>query len=414
MKRLIILLFAIAPLMSYAQQDSEWVQKAKFAILKQSGPCLDGHFFMPTENLLYAHESGIQDTPAFLDTNAHLLSDSSSYQLPASRNAVLFGTFAASAKPNGKFDKDCPELQFKFKNKICNAYRTITEQDFTDDLKLAVQTAKFLEKVEVIYTQTKITLFRGGEYELISDNNAGNGHTAKLTVLSDPICTVDALENEESSCTMHQACIFSVKIGSGYPYAERLANYQNGEMVVSVTDAQNELVFTDTFKLDASADSIKMEFFTGKDEKLYLTSPKYTCRLSGPLLKEDLVVVKEVAANFDALKNAINDAHVLADSISNNAQYASLAEYAKKLTDAIKDAEPCLKLSVYDQDKIDKAANTLAMLIDDTTEAMNKITSVETVTIDGTNTAAKRIIDGKVLITTNGQTYDIKGIKMEK
>lgn len=410
MKKIITFLFALVPLMGYAQYDNEWIQKSK-NLITNARPYLNGYCFAPTENLVYAHEFILEDDIDNLDPNRRLLRDSLVYTIPTTRKAKMFGLIVATVNPNAVYKEDCQELQLNFNSKICDAYRTINEEDFTGIVKQAVLTAKFVHNTQIGYTQNETTLYRGGEYELIGDNNAGTGHTAKLTVLADPICTIEPLENNESSYTINNTCAFSVKIGSGYPYADRLKDYQKGEMVATITDAEGNLVYTETHKLDASADSLKMEFFKGNDQKIYLTSTKYTLRLSGPLLKEDLVITKEVSANFYRLKNAIDEAQALADTINSNPLYASLAKYAEDLVSAISNVTPCLEYSVHEQDKIDKAAESLAKLVDETNDAMSRVSSVDAVTTNGTTTTVKRIINGKVIITTKDHNYDVQGIE---
>lgn len=411
MKKILIILFAITPMMGFAQYDNEWIRKI-IEDIEKGRPYLKGYCFAPTENVVLAQELGVREIIDDQDSR-RVLRDSSSYRLPASHEVNLFGNFICAVRPHIMYANDCPEYKLKFVTKLGTIYKTIVERNFTEVLKINIDAAKYV-KTDVMESVTDTLIKRGGEYQLTAENNAGTAHEVKLTVLSDPICTLEIVNDHDASYAMHQGSEYVVKIGSGYPYADRLSQYQNGEMIISISNDQNEVIQADTIKLDASADSVKVEFWKPLKKDLLLSSPKYTYRMSGPLLKEDIVLEREVTPFYAALEQAIKDAEALADFISKKPELAGLAEQAKALSDAVDAAKPCLKLSAYEQDKIDSATETLANLVTTTKEKMDQALSIHGVITDvQRNNIVKKVVDGEIRIKTNERTFNLNGIEVK-
>lgn len=412
MKKILILLFAIAPMMCFAQTNDEWVQQM-IERIEEAHPYMKGYCLVPTKNIVCAQEVGVHEIIDGQDPIRRVLRDSSSYRLPASHEVNLFGNFISAVRPHVEYADDCPEYKLKFVTKLGTIYKTTVERKFTEELKINIDAIKYFDKTDVEESVSDTIIKRGGEYRLTTENNAGNAHEVKLTVLSDPICTLEISNDHDASYAMHNASEYVVKIGSGYPYADRLAQYQNGEMIISISNDQNEVIHADTIKLDASADSVKVEFWKPLKKDLLLSSPKYTYRMSGPLLKEDIVLEREVAPFYAALEQAIKDAEALADSISKKTEFASLAEQAKALNEAVVAAKPCLKYSAYEQDKIDQATETLANLISTTKKMMDEALAIHVITIDVPKNNRKKIIDGEIRIVTNERTFNLQGIEVK-
>ncbi len=406
------LLFAMLPFTSYAQFNDEWIQdmKADFA---GTHKYLDGHCYAPTTNLVYAQEYGLHNAELTEDSLRSVLHGDLTYTLPASHKFVIFTIFSNVPNPKAEYDKESPELKLWFKSRIRTPYESIIDQDYTDGVKMTILELQYAQKLSVNDVFKSKEIYQGGEYQFIAENNAGTSHESHVTVLSDPVCTFRISNDNDSTYTMHGTSSCIIQIGSGYPFADRMKQYQNDEMVFTVRDAQDKVVLTEIIKLDAKSYRDKIEFWKSEEKKMTLSSPKYTYRLSGPLLKQDLVVEREVAPFYTNLKQAINDAEALVDSIRNTSDLANLADHAKSLVNAIEAAKPCLKYSAYDQDKIDEATDRLAQLIKDTKEAIDKVSSIDAVTVNDTSTTVKRIIDGKLRITTNGHTYDPQGIEVK-
>lgn len=416
MKKLLVFLFAIAPMMSYAEStehDNEWIQEAKGRICNFM-PFLKDYLHAPSEEFVYGQEFGVQDTHTLKDPSHQIINGDMTYQLQPDRQAMLLGHFIFTIKGNTTaVPKECPERGFEFYTEIRNAYKTAKDYDHSSTVKDAVDARQFQHKDNTAEHILSFELDRGGEYLLNATNNVGTSHQSKLTVLSDPICAMDVVSNDASGFTMHKSVTCLAMIGSGYPYTDRLSKYQNGEMLFTIHDANNQEVAAVTFKLDASVDSLKMEFFKKyRDDLMILSSPKYTFRFSGPLLQEDIVIVKEVAPLYENLEMAINDAEELIDAIRNNADFADLEEYAKALSDAVEAAKPCLQLTAYEQEAIDNATETLATLINATKEAMEKA-SIHPVTTDAPKTGIKKVVDGEIRIITDERTFNLKGIEVK-
>lgn len=416
MKKLLVFLFVIAPMMSYAEStehDNEWIQKVKGRICNYK-PFLKDYLHAPSEEFVYGQEFGVQDTHTLNDPSHQIINGDMTYQLKPDRQAMLSGHFIFTIKANNKaVPKECPERDFEFYNEIRNAYKTVKDNDFSEFIKWAVDARPFQSQENIGDHTITIDLDRGGEYLLNANNNVGTSHQSKLTVLSDPICAMDVVSNDASGFTMHKSVTCLAMIGSGYPYTDRLSKYQNGEMLFTIHDANNQEVAAVTFKLDASVDSLKMEFFKKyRDDLMILSSPKYTFRFSGPLLQEDIVIVKEVAPLYENLEMAINDAEELIDAIRNNAEFADLEEYAKALSDAVEAAKPCLQLTAYEQEAIDNATEALATLINATKEAMDKA-PIHPVTTDAPKTGIKKVVDGEIRIITDERTFNLKGIEVK-
>lgn len=416
MKKILILLFAIAPMMSYAEHDNEWIRKV-LGSLEEKMYYLKGYFHAPSEEFVYAQEFGLQETRDNDDPTRRIIRDSVSHKLPASHMSALYSYFVYGLKADSTaIPEECPEYTFQFSTEIRDAYRQLQEANYKDNLKQAFLMRRFGKTEPSGFVKLEQVLLRGGEYNLSQKNNIETAHDVKLTVLSDPICSFEVVPAGSDGFKMNRTAQLSVMIGSGYPYADRLSKYQGGEMIFSITDANNDVVHADTFKLDASEDSIKMEFFKGfAEQETILTSPKLTYRLSGPLLEEDLVKVVEVAPDYAFLEQAIKDAEALADSISKTPELTKLAEEAKALKDAVDAAKPCLKLSAYEQIKIDNATQTLASLIGTTKEQIDQTLSVRGVTNNGAqrNGIVKKVVDGEIRIITNERTFNLKGIEVK-
>lgn len=415
MKKILIILFALAPLMGYAEHDNEWIRKV-LGSLEEKMYYLKGYFHAPSEEFVYAQEFGLQETRDNDDPTRRIIRDSVSHKLPASHKSALYSYFVYGLKADSTaIPEECPEYTFQFSTEIRDAYRQLQEANYKDNLKQAFLMRRFGKTEPSGSVKLEQVLLRGGEYNLSQKNNVETAHDVKLTVLSDPVCSFEVVPASPAGFTMYQTAQLSVMIGSGYPYADRLSKYQGGEMIFTISDADNEVVRADTFKLDASKDSIKMEFYKGVEEPLLiLTSPKYTYRLSGPLLEEDLVKVIELAPSCSALELAIKDAETLADSISKSPELSKLAEQAKTLKDAVDAAKPCLELSAYEQIKIDNATQTLASLIGTTKEQIDQTLSVRGVTTDvQKNGTVKKVVDGKIRIITNERTFNLKGIEVK-
>lgn len=419
MKKILILLFAIAPMMGYAEHDNEWIRKV-LGSLEEKMDYLKGYFHAPSEEFVYVQEFGLQETitdDAYEDPTHRIIRDSVSHKLPASHMSTLFSYFVFALKADSTaIPEQCPENSFQISTAIRDAYRTLKDEDYA---KTAVKPALLLRhfgKMEPSgFEKMKQVLLRGGEYNMSASNNLETAHDVKLTVLSDPICSFDVEPAGSDGFKMNRTACLRIMIGSGYPYADRISKYQGGEMIFSITDANNDVVHADTFKLDASEDSIKMEFFKGfAEQETILTSPKLTYRLSGPLLEEDLVKVVEVAPDYAFLEQAIKDAEALADSISKTPELTKLAEEAKALKDAVDAAKPCLELSAYEQMKIDGATQTLSNLIGTTKEKIDQTLSVRGVTTDvQKNGTVKKVVDGEIRIITNERTFNLKGIEVK-
>lgn len=412
MKKLFTLLLALVPMMSYAEHDNAWIEEVLSGLEKNMDYLAD-YFHAPSEDFVFAQEFGLQDTNADDDPTHRIIRDSVGYKLNDTHRAMLYAYFVYGLKAAKKAPEDCPEYSFQFSTVIRDAYNTLQEKDFTKIIKDALLMRQFESQTQSSIEDIAQVISRGGEYSMSANNNVETAHNVKLTVLADPICSFKVEPAISAGYAMHQTANFEVKIGSGYPYADRLAKYQQGEMVFTIRDAQNEVIKADTFKLDASADSVKMEFFKGRlAQDLPLESTKYTFSLSGPLLEEPIVKVIEVGAYYGALENAIHTAEQLADSIRNTPELTRFEEYAKQLSDAVMAAKPCLEYTVDRQDDIDAAANTLVQLIKTVTDAMTQTVSIDAVTVEAAKkNGVKKIVDGEIRIQADGHTFNLQGIE---
>ena len=419
MKNLLISIFCLAALlpqtvnaMNPRKDDPKWVEK-NIEQLKKQYSGFDVHPYAPTNEFIYMMECFMID----IDNGSkfHVNADNLTYTLDRSKTTVLKIASEFRIKKNAAKVKpeDRVEYGYEFSAKIRNAYDLISSGDYTENIRTAIEKSKYSDAILPELCTAEI--HRGGEYFVEAINNLETGYSHPLTVLSEPTVNLSVKGTaENNNIIMHYNIPITTLIASGYPYSDRLADYQSGEMMLTIIDANNENVYQDTMKLEASADKLKLEYMINKEIFFVAASPKYTFKLSGPLLKEDIVIEKEVVANHEALEGAIMEAKELSDSIKTTPGLKEFKANAEALKKAAEEAKAGLKLTVYEQDKIDQLALDLFKLIDDTRDAINERSGITGIVTDEKKTAVKSIENGQIVIKRNNRTYTIKGIELRK
>ena len=349
------------------------------------------------------------------DSKFHVNADNLTYTLDRSTNTALKFDIIFRIKKNAAKVKpeDRVEYGYEFSAKISDAYDLISSGDYTESIRTAIEKSQYSEATLPEHCTTDIR--RGGEYFVEAINNLETGFSHPLTVLSEPTVNLSVKGTaENNNIIMHYNIPITTLIASGYPYSDRLADYQSGEMMLTIIDANNKNVYQDTMKLEASADKLKLEYMINKEIFFVAASTKYTFKLSGPLLKEDIVIEKEVVANHEALEGAIMEAKELSDSIMKAPDLAEFKENAEALAKAAEEAKAGLKLTVYEQDKIDKLALDLFKMIDDTREAIKEKSGITGITTNEKKTAVKSIENGQIVIKRNNRTYNTQGMELRK
>ena len=413
MKKSLLAIFCLAALLPQTvnAENSEWVEKT-FARLKDMYSGFDVKPYAPTDEFVYMHEFFVTEND--IDNKLHINADNLTYTLDRNKKTELCSvvTFVIKRDKSKVKPEEREEYGYEFSTKISNAYDPIIEGDFIDNIHQGLELSQFAD--QFLDPRCKALISRGGEYFMEVSNNLETGFSHPLTVLSEPTVNVSVRGSGEEDITMHKNMRINAIIASGYPYSDRLADYQSGEMVFSILNANNEEVFHDIMKLEASADSLKLEYLINKDFIDAAASPKYTFKMSGPLLKEDIVIEKEVLANYEALDGAIKAAEELSDSIMNAPDLEEFKENAEALAKAAEEAKAGLKLTVYEQDKIDKLALDLFKMIDDTREAIKEKSGITGITTNEKKTAVKSIENGQIVIKRNNRTYNTQGMELRK
>ena len=414
MKKSLLVIFCLAALLPQTvnAENSDWVEKS-IETLKKKYSGFDVHPYAPTNEFIYMMECFMIDIDN--DSKFHVNADNLTYTLDRSTNTALKFDIIFRIKKNAAKVKpeDRVEYGYEFSAKISDAYDLISSGDYTESIRTAIEKSQYSEATLPEHCTTDIR--RGGEYFVEAINNLETGFSHPLTVLSEPTVNLSVKGTaENNNIIMHYNIPITTLIASGYPYSDRLADYQSGEMMLTIIDANNENVYQDTMKLEASADKLKLEYMINKEVYFVAASPKYTFKLSGPLLKEDIVIEKEVVANYAALEGAIMEAKELSDSIKTTPGLKEFKANAEALKKAAEEAKAGLKLTVYEQDKIDQLALDLFKLIDDTRDAINEKSGIIGIVTDEKKTAVKSIENGQIVIKRNNRTYTIQGIELQK
>lgn len=422
MKKFRLLLLSMAVSMAYgcyAQTNTDWTLSATER-LANGFPYLSDYLSAPTNGLVYAQEFSFANSEDVENNNYHILTEDQTHKLDRTMNNGVFSHFVLVVNNDNSIPvAERPEMDLEFKSLLTSAYKdTVFFADYTEFLQNNVNATVFLGNIVVSSTADLAPMpkvGRGGEYYTSIQNNIGTSHETHLTLTADPCCSLDISNDLDWGFMMSSMANIKVFIASGYPYADRLSDYQSGEVKLSVLDANDVEAYTASFPLEASADSLLLEYVIDTKSEMFVTSPKYTFKLSGPMLAEDIVITREALPNLLALNEAILEAETLSESILNDPDLVDLVELATQLKDAAEGSKQYLNLTAYEQDMIDSAANSLKENIDYVRQKMQEHTgdnptAIETVNSAVNQTTDKRMFDGQMLIFHKGVTYDARGV----
>lgn len=425
MKKFRILLFAMASTLafgSYAQTDTDWTQDAA-GRLANTYPYLGDYINVATEGMVFAQEFSFANSEDVNNNNYHILAEDQTHKLDRTMDNGVFSHFALVVNHDKTTPlEERPELNLEFTSLLTNAYQdTVFYADYHEYLENNVKATYFLSSL-VVGALTDLAPMpkagRGGEYYTSVKNNVGTSRETHLTLTADPACTLGVTENDDWGFMMSTMANINVFIASGYPYADHLSDYQSGEVKLSVLDANDVEAYSATFPLEASADSLLLEYVINTETEMLVTSPKYTFKLSGPMLTEDIVITREALPDLRALNNAIYEAETLCDSIMNDPELADFVDLATQLKDAAESSKAYLTLTAYEQDQIDSAASLLKDNIEYVRQAIQEHednpTTIETISNAASQAAGKRMANGQLLILHNGITYDARGVVVNK
>ena len=415
MKKLCLLLVALVSATSFAQQcDNEWIQKIKTTSLTTMHPTFVDYFYAPTEEMVYLLDFGMLKNRDKDDLYNDMkpLKDTTIYQWQREDITEIHDFFSLYIKPNKDVKPlERPEANVELQSVLSTPYDTLIHRVYNEKIITQLKGGEFASKDIVLKDDDKIVIQKGGEYKMNVIDNVNNSSEANMTVLCDPLCD---LVQESDSLTMHCLAPFHVFIGSGYPYADRISDYQNGEMYLSILNLDDKEIYADTLKLEASADSLLMEYVIKKSINYQVNSPKVTFKLSGPLLKEDIVIEKEAQPYFVFLNEAIDMAEELCDSIKD---VPALAEYDKLLKEGIEAAKASHELTAYEQKQIDDATDALKATMEATIAAKKELddaNGIEVINATPAKKAEKVMKDGQIEIRSMGRKYNAQGYLKEK
>lgn len=374
MKKIRLLLTALASMLaigSYAQTEDPWVEQAKANLIYSKGLEEFSDYVKDINgSFVYLHSFSYSQGEDVKNEIYHPIREDLTIEHDRKVELLVRPIFAFSMKSYKSMPvDDRPELQMEFASIMNDAYPVVPMYSrFYKDLVNQTFTLLKLQGGDTsTATPDKVNITKGGEYELYVYRNAAVpfdiDHQVKLKVYTKPECLVDILTDEETGFTMNSTVGVKVTIASGFPYEERVSDYETGEMKLTVRDADNKVIGSTTFKLNADPQRTRMEYVVEDLNYLEVKSTKFTFELSGPLLKDGpLVITKETEPNLRKLKEAIELANNTASIIMGNNLKYYLAYKADQLKEKAEKASECLKLPLSKQAEIDKAEKELTEL----------------------------------------------------
>ena len=377
MKKIRLLLTALASMLaigSYAQAEDDWAENAKQELIKVPGYTELGDYFNMSPTFVYLQEFGFAAEDRVIRP---IRETEKTVKLEDRSMGLQIGLYCAFLlNPDKKIlEEDRPELNWGMYTAVkndCPLIPVLKRLDIESHVAQSWGTMQFSNstKESPQAFMDAYAIDKGGDYTVIAMKDAKKevvDHQMHLTVKSDAECLVDVGFKHKGFVLGDEGTVQAI-IASGYPYVDRLSDYQNKKMTFSIYDAEGKTVLSpQDINLNADPDKTLQEYVVESERYSFkLTSTKYTFKISGPLLKEDLVITKEVEPDFSELNAAIEEAEALCDEIMNDPVKASLyANKVEALKKRIENAKECLKLKVDKQEEINTAATALRFLTAD-------------------------------------------------